>query len=209
MLTPKTHRKVAQSLLQVQSDISQAADNLKQIGMFMGDIHDRISQLQMMLEATGMSATRYKPKHFSLEELVHPSFIRNLNPHLIWGLLDGRILMSADQIRHKFGPTYINTWSGALQGVFGETFSLSGLRPFDTNIGATFSPHKYGTGLDLKFTETTAEEVIRYICQNSEEFPLISRIEVTHNNGEIPTWVHIDCNNTCDYEQDGLIQMYL
>lgn len=125
-------------------------------------------------------------KHFDLEELVHPSFIKIFGPRCRM-FLQQQALATLVQMRELLGPITVNNWH------VGGNYELSGLRPSDTSIGAKYSIHKYGGAFDCKFRDVTPREAQEYILTNSNQFPLLRRME---NVDFTPTWLHFDVANT-------------
>jgi len=110
-----------------------------------------------------------------------------------WRLFDPRILWTADRLRELYGPVYVNNW------FWGGPNQWGGWRPGNCPKGAKFSQHKFGRALDLKFKNTTAEEVRADIRANNDRpapgaFRHITCIE------KGVSWLHIDCRN-----YDGLL----
>ena len=126
----------------------------------------------------------YIPKHFNLYELVPKRDYEMKTPWLLWALLDDRILITADQLRDRYGRANINTWYWLQEGA-----QYRGWRPLDSHVGAQFSQHKFGRALDIVFAGVTAEEVRADIKKNKDLFPLINSIE------EGVDWLHVDCRN--------------
>ena len=130
---------------------------------------------------------QYIPKHFSWHELVPSAEYKDYWLYLI----DDRILMSLDAIRmHYKRPVIVNNW------FTGGKFSLRGLRPMNSVVGAKYSQHKFGRAADFDVLGITAEQVRNDI--RSGLFPLITCIEKDVN------WVHIDvrnCNRLLEVER--------
>ena len=113
----------------------------------------------------------YKPKHFHLFELV-PKIDYDLKPPwLLWALLDERMLITADQLRERYGRMNANTWKWLENGP-----QYRGWRPPNCTVGAEFSQHKYGRALDSVFSGVTAEEIRQDIKENEDLFPFINSI---------------------------------
>jgi len=74
----------------------------------------------------------YRPKHFTINELVDPWFITNCKEDACWDMLDENALRAIDALRERFGPLLIN----------GRGYTESGLRRPDTKTGAKFSMNK-------------------------------------------------------------------
>jgi len=146
---------------------------------------DRIQYPNIDLNLKPKHTNVYVPRHFSIKEFVHPDIYSYFGEKSIQ-FMDTRILYTADQLRDLFGPITCNSWS------WGENRKFSGLRPFDSKIGAKYSAHKYGKALDLIFRNNTAEEVRQYIKKypRLESFKYITRIESK------VSWLHIDTFTT-------------
>lgn len=113
----------------------------------------------------------YTPKYFTESECFPPVVTPN------WSLFDERILISADQLRERFGPLSCNIGKLTQCG-------------FRTN-GSLTSQHRFGRGMDLHSSRHSYYKIRQYILEHKEEFPYISFLEVDRN------WLHIDCRN-CD-----------
>ena len=129
--------------------------------------------------------TYYTPKYFKSYEVV-PKEIYDKFGDLSFQFLDPRVLLMADNLRDIFGPVIINNWKE------GGTLNSCGLRLADDDVGAKYSPHKYGKALDLHFGKITAEEVRDWISKNQddERIKYISRIEK-----DTLSWFHFDIFN--------------
>jgi len=133
----------------------------------------------------------YKPKHFQPYELVpKPTFDRFKNSlYRIWWLFDSRMLFTADALRDRYGKMVANDW------FWGGSNQYRGWRPWDCDVGAELSQHKFGRALDLIPVETTAEEIRRDIEKGNDLlFKYITCIE-----GKV-FWLHFDCR-----DHDGLL----
>ncbi len=126
----------------------------------------------------------YEPRFFTPEELVPKVQFAMLKERSLI-LLDARILWTADKLRERYGKIIINDWS------FDGELQYSGWRPGDCKTGATFSQHKYGRALDLKFPEANIEDVIHDMRHRGDRpiYQHIGAVEVG-----LP-WLHIDCRN--------------
>jgi|WetSurMetagenome_2_1015567.scaffolds.fasta_scaffold55565_2 hypothetical protein len=121
-----------------------------------------------------------------LDEYIYPAMYKQFGSHSIWFLNPN--LVKVDQfLRDRFGSVTINNW-----WIDGNR-TLSGIRPFDSGTGASFSQHIFGNASDKIFTSATAEEVRADIIKNYKTFyqPLgLTCIEMN------VSWVHGDCRNT-------------
>ena len=124
----------------------------------------------------------YIPKYFDLHELLPKSALADRGNHG-WGLLDDRLLMSADALRDYFGPMYINNW------FYGGHNEWRGLRTPDSPYYRPYSQHSFGRAIDCTFKSATAQEVREVILEHPEYFPEITAIE------EDVDWLHFDVRN--------------
>ena len=126
------------------------------------------------------------PKFFRLEELVSRALFNQYRnrPQYLWGLFDGRFLLTIDRLRSRFGRCVINDWR------WGGEFQYSGFREPACKIGAILSQHRFGRGGDLKFSEITPVEFRAEINRNQGHpaFEFITCVEL-----DTPTWSHVDC----------------
>lgn len=129
----------------------------------------------------------YKPKYFRIEELVPRDFFeanQNRGDHL-WLIFDYRVLWTLDRLREEYGPMILNDWC------WGGSNQYRGWRPFDVEIGAYLSQHKFGRAGDPIFRNHSAEKVRQDILetQNAGHFKYITCIEVD------VFWFHFDVRN--------------
>jgi len=132
-------------------------------------------------------------KNFSLSELVHPDILDLVGDDAV-KLLHPELAPTLQAIRDKFGKIMING------DIWGKKFTLSGLRPKNTTVGAKRSKHKIGTAADCKFETVTPIEVQNYIILHQDEFPNITRIE---NALVTKTWLHVETG-----ERTGSIKVF-
>lgn len=129
----------------------------------------------------------YRPKHFTLAELVDPWFIMHCEEDACWDMIDENALRAIDALRDKFGPLRIN----------GQGYTESGLRRPDTKTGAKFSMHKVGKAFDIKPCDHTMTVRMMYnwiMANQAEAYAMgIRRVEDIQYT---PTWLHIDSKYT-------------
>lgn len=121
--------------------------------------------------------------NFLLEELVNPVIFERcgsrckdfLNPNLVPTLEAIRTLLDD-------GIT-VNDW------LWGGRYVDSGLRVPGGDVGASLSPHKFGTAADLKFKATDIQKGFDMIIANQSMFPYISRME---HSDATPSWIHVE-----------------
>lgn len=142
----------------------------------------------------------YTPRFFTLRELVDPS-IYSARGNACWQLLDPDILRAADWLRGIFGPITVNN------SYLGGRYSESGLRRWDTTVGATYSQHKFGRALDLKFkAPVTPQQVYAHIMANQNE-ARANGITTVEDINRTPTWLHIDCRNWAALNLPGVVHV--
>lgn len=82
----------------------------------------------------------YKPKYYTIKELVHPWILKALGETNCWLRLDAAALRDIDRIREKWGsPIFINH----------GRHDSRGLRPPNDPDGSWYSTHKMGATFDL------------------------------------------------------------
>lgn len=128
----------------------------------------------------------YKPKYFTIQELVHPWILNKIGETNSWLRLDAGCLEELDFIREQWGDEiYIN------QGVHDSR----GLRPPNDPDGSWNSTHKQGTTFDLVPANGEIRRFQRFV------FYLISSGQLKHFNtvedfNHTPSWCHVANMNT-------------
>ena len=136
----------------------------------------------------------YIPRHFELYEML-PKKIYEATMHLgnkRWEWFDDRMLMTSDFLRNTFGKMTMNDW------YWGGNTQYRGWRPFDCEIGAEWSQHKFARAGDSVFEKITALEVRKYVIAHPQAFHYITCIEMG-----VP-WFHFDTRNYTG----GILQVY-
>ena len=123
----------------------------------------------------------YTPKYFVAQEFVSRHAYSILGSQKCLRYFNPLLLLTADQLRERFGPATINNW------FFGGERQFSGLRLPNEPHYSPRSDHSYGEALDIIFKNQDAKIVREYIEANPNEFPHITFIE----EGEDITWLHI------------------
>lgn len=132
----------------------------------------------------------YRPKYFTINELVPESLTEALHEDLLWGMFDENVLMFADWIKEfcNMAPVTINDWE------WGGIYSQSGIRTKDSKYYSEGSMHSVGKALDLKVRGYTAEglrKALRAYEEAGNKVPYITRIE----EGTVG-WLHVDTKET-------------
>lgn len=136
----------------------------------------------------------YKCKNFTIEELVPPEYLRDIDYDTLWMLFDDRLLWTADRLRNRYGVAYINDYK------WGGNSIESGLRDFNTTTGAQFSSHKFGRALDPEFRDADVYSIRQDILDNpqDEDFKYITELELDIS------WLHFGTRNW-DKEKYGIL----
>lgn len=139
----------------------------------------------------------YKPEGFALYELLPRSFHEKYKSYedKLWLMFDYRMLWTLSQLRKRYGTTIMNTWwwMGKHQ--------YRGWRPWNCEVGAMLSQHKFGRAADCVFKRVTAEEVREDIKAQPDhpDFHYITCLEEDTN------WLHFDCRDWLREEHGILI----
>ena len=126
--------------------------------------------------------------HFTVQEFIPPEIYNEMGDKSI-GLMDTKMIETANSLREYFGTMFINTWS------FNGKYRYRGIRPTnlrsDPITGERFarrSQHYFGNAIDFHFKDVTIEEAFNEIINNRFLFPHVHRLE-----GNATTWIHVDC----------------
>ena len=106
-----------------------------------------------------------RSEHFKIEEFFPSSMLLKYSEDRLWSLMDSRIVWTADQLRERFGKAIINNLP------FGGHNKFRGFRPFDCEMGAELSQHKFGRAIDITFEDYDAAYVRQDI--KDDHFPLL------------------------------------
>jgi hypothetical protein len=136
-------------------------------------------------------------KNFDLWEFVSKKILAQGEKTALL-TVDKRIITVAQAIRDDIDRgVFINTYN------LGGHLENSGVRDFDTPIGAKYSQHKYGRAIDIKVPSMNHKEVVERIMKREMFFfnlgvRRIESLEAT------PTWIHIDLG-VSNLDQSGII----
>lgn len=124
-------------------------------------------------------------ENFFLDELVHPDIYFKFGKNC-QRFLDMRVVIGLQFLRTKLDESFtVNNWAT------GGGFMFSGLRPFDSEIGASFSAHKFARAYDPKCKSGPAK-IHQAIRENEGELIQSQRITRVESIDHTPTWAHID-----------------
>ena len=128
----------------------------------------------------------YIPKYFNINELTPPEMGAIIQRKgAAWAfatLFDPRLLMTMDYLRSQFGPMMANDWAN------GGSNRYRGFRPEGCDVGAAYSQHRFGRGVDLIPRDLSARSIRQEIIshQNSPRYQYIGGLELDIS------WLHID-----------------
>jgi hypothetical protein len=140
----------------------------------------------------------YRPRHFSIEELVCLQVSEKFG-ETAFSFFDDKLLMTLDLLRDQLGPIYINNWDS------GGQFDQRGFRCLHCQIvmdaikkGTLYcSAHMTGQAADFDVKGMTAAQVREWIQSNDIKLPYPVRLEKN------VSWVHLD---TRDLGNDKVTQ---
>ena len=121
-------------------------------------------------------------KNFSAEEFLSPEYLEVFGTDAIKFVNHG-LIKAAQYLRDYYDcPVIINDH---------EQFIYSGLRPFNCQIGALYSAHKFGLAIDVKAQGVPSWQVQKDVMQTFQSIMFgfgIRRMELDTNG-----WTHLDC----------------
>lgn len=128
----------------------------------------------------------YRPKYFTIKELVHPDLLKQIGEETAWKIFDDRLLKAADEIRKKYGACTVNT----------GTLTDCGLRDINSTTGAKYSAHKMGRALDLHILDiekkyTDKAEKTKAYNKVREQLMLDAKFDCLNFEYGI-SWLHVD-----------------
>ncbi len=127
----------------------------------------------------------YKPKHFTVQELVPPETIKLLGADKALTVMDSRILMTADLLRELFNAIMtINNYSS------GGALRYRGYRPATYTEGAVHSQHRLGKAIDFNIEGYSEAQIRARILKEYKTNPAFKYIRGVELN--TIGWVHVD-----------------
>lgn len=129
-------------------------------------------------------------QNFFLDELINPTTYKRFGADS-QRYIRPELIKIAQCIRSFTGLSVtVNNWAT------GGVYSNSGLRDFNVSIGATYSAHKFGAGMDLKIGDLSSVQMAQIIIDNYEDIFKdlgVTRIEDPElTRGQNRDWLHID-----------------
>ncbi len=157
-------------------------------------LHEVMSPEEVLAEE---NMCYYKPEHFKTQELVDPIIYAKRGEKSLM-LLDNRILLTMDLIKHYFDmkSVIVNNW------LWEGDRQWSGLRIPESPYYSNTSQHSYGRAIDFYIKGMESKDVRKEIIANAdhENFKYITSME----DFDGMSWVHIDCRNW-DKKNKGML----
>lgn len=139
-----------------------------------------------------------KSKYFKIQELVSEEVYKKYKEKA-WEFIKPEIILFLDSIREFYGkPVIVNNW------LYGGNLKQRGLRANKDEMVKSkkdfyLSQHCLGGAVDFNVQGVSPEDVAKHILKNEGHYRnFISRIE---NPKQTPTWTHVDCANTEEYDK--------
>lgn len=134
----------------------------------------------------------YKPKNYTLTELVHPQIIRTIGERNSWRRLDEGCLRDLQTIRD--GWFYLHG-SGIYVNRLDKGLDSRGLRPPNDPDGSFYSTHKQGNTFDLEAVNGKNRELYKFVIKLIKQGKLKS-LNTLENFEDTLYWVHVAKMNT-------------
>ena len=138
-------------------------------------------------------------KHFSIEEFVSPAVYQRFKEDA-WRFFDPRLIETMAFIRKQLAsPITINNWKwGGVYTQRGLRENISPIVSSKTTEGKLYlSAHVLGMAVDFEVKGMAAEEVRKWLSDNSELLPHPVRLE-HKKDGKPIHWIHLDVATTGD-----------
>lgn len=134
----------------------------------------------------------YKPKNYTLSELVHPQIIRSIGAKNSWRRLDADCLRDLQTINDEWRKEH---GSGIYVNQLEYGIDSRGLRPPNDPDGAFYSTHKQGNTFDLVPVNGKTRELYDFIIKLIKDGKLI-KMNTLENFDDTLRWVHVGYMNT-------------
>ena len=134
----------------------------------------------------------FKPKNYSLQELVHPQIIRTIGSNNSWRRLDADCLKDLQTIRDAWNKKYN---SGIYVNRLNVGLDSRGLRPPNDKDGSFYSTHKQGNTFDLEPVNGDNEMLYDFVVELIKARKL-KKLNTLENFEDTQGWVHVGYMNT-------------
>lgn len=133
----------------------------------------------------------FKPKYFSIHELVHPQIIAAIGEHNAWLRLDRDCLEDLDTIRGTWELEVNERWPGEDVRIWINKGAADsrGLRPPNDPDGGFYSTHKQGTTFDKVPANGRHKEFWLFVKSLIEDGHL-KAFNTMEDRAFTPTWTH-------------------
>lgn len=134
----------------------------------------------------------YKPKNYTIQELVHPQILKAIGETNSWRRLDEDCLDDLQRIRDKW---YQKHGTGIYVNRLKLGLDSRGLRPPNDPDGSFYSTHKQGNTFDLEPVNGLKRELYNMVfdmIKNGE----LNKINTLENFEDTLNWIHAGYMNT-------------
>lgn len=136
----------------------------------------------------------YKPKSFTIHELVHPQIINAIGEENSWRRLDAECLSDLQRIRDLW---YSLNGSGVYCNRLKIGIDSRGLRPPNDPDGSFYSTHKHGNTFDLEPVNGQMREFYEFVKGMIQRNQLI-KLNTLEDFEYTKTWIHVGYMNTIE-----------
>ena len=134
----------------------------------------------------------YRPKYYTIHELVHPQILKDIGEENAWLRLDADVLWDLDYIRASW---YIKYRSGIYVNRLSLGLDSRGYRPPDDPDGSFYSVHKLAKADDLEPVNGKVKELWKHV-RKLIMLGALKGINTLEDMAFTPTWVHVAKMNT-------------
>lgn len=136
----------------------------------------------------------YKPKNFTIKELVHPKIIKTIGENNSWLRLDADCLKDLQTIRDQW---FLAHNSGVYVNRLNLGIDSRGLRPPDDTDGSFYSTHKQGNTFDLEPVNGDYKSFYLFVIDLIKNNFLI-KLNTLEDFAYTKTWIHVAYMNTTE-----------
>jgi hypothetical protein len=134
----------------------------------------------------------YKPKNYTIQELVHPRIIKAIGEYNSWRRLQADALKDLQSIRDQW---FEKTGSGVYCNRIKIGIDSRGLRPPNDEDGSFYSTHKQGGTFDLQPVNREHKAFWEFVYDLIAEGN-IKYFNTMEDRSFTPTWTHVGYMNT-------------